>query len=180
MQRYASGDDAAFGDLYDELTPRLYRFIMRIVRDRGRAEDLVQQTMLQMHCARGSFIVGSKVLPWAFAIIRRLFLDQRRRRQIDLLGLDDEDAFLQQQSNHPGPEESAQSRELGRLVQRELSRLSPSQRAAVELVYYGQMSHAEAAEALGVTVASIKLRVHRAGHAMRSAFDAFADASLDQ
>lgn len=88
-----------------------------------------------------------------------------------MLGLD-EDSALDQPSNHPSPEEFAENTELRRLVRRELSRLSPTQRAAVELVYYGQMSHAEAAEALGVTVASVKLRVQRAGKALRATFEA--------
>lgn len=178
MERYVSGEDTAFGELYDALSPRLYRFILSIVRDRCRAEDLVQQTMLQLHCAKGTFVRGSKVTPWACAIIKRLFLDQRRKKELELLGLY-EDSALEQPSSHPGPEESAQATELRRLVRRELSRLSPTQRAAVELVYYGQMSHAEAAQALGVTVASIKLRVQRASQAMRAALDASSEGVIE-
>src|SRR5699024_10071635 len=147
---------AAFDELHNALRPRLFGFILRVVRDRARAEDLVQQTMLQIHCAKGSFVRGSKVTPWSFAIIRRLFIDQNRSKELALLG-SDEDTALDQPCHHPGPEESAQATELRRLVRRVLLRLSPSQRTVVELVYYGQMSHAEAAEALGVTVASIKL-----------------------
>ena len=171
MDRYASGDPAAFGELYDALAPRLYTFIMRSVHDTARAEDLVQQTLLQMHCARGRFVRGSKVTPWAFAIIRRLFLDQARRKKLELLSADGHDN-VEAASARPGPEEAAQTRELESLVRQELSRLTPAQQTAVELVYYGQMTNAEAAEALGVTVASIKLRVQRASQAIRLAFAA--------
>src|SRR5688572_22381680 len=59
MERYANGDEAAFGELYDALVPRLYAFVLRKMRDPVRAEDLVQQTMLQVHCARGRFVPGS-------------------------------------------------------------------------------------------------------------------------
>lgn len=169
MDRYAAGDPTAFSELYDALAPRLYAFIMRSVHDSTRAEDLVQQTLLQMHCARGRFVKGSKVTPWAFAIIRRLFLDQARRKKLEWLSPDGSEP-VEAPSHHPGPEEAAQARELEYLLRQELARLTPAQQAAVELVYYGQMTNAEAAETLGVTVASIKLRVQRASQAIRLAF----------
>src|ERR1019366_5804156 len=52
MERYAGGDTAAFGQLYDALSPRLFGYLLRQTRDRARAEDLLQQTMLQIHRAR--------------------------------------------------------------------------------------------------------------------------------
>src|SRR5260370_6889043 len=79
MDRYADGDDAAFSELYDILAPRLFGYLLRQTRNNARAEDLVQQTFLQMHCARGKFIRGADVVPWAFAIARRLMIDGFRR-----------------------------------------------------------------------------------------------------
>src|SRR5258708_12316377 len=86
MDRYANGDDGAFGDLYDLLAPRLYGYLVRQTRNTARAEDLVQQTFLQMHCARGRFVPGADVVPWAFAIARRLLIDGVRRsgREVSL------------------------------------------------------------------------------------------------
>jgi RNA polymerase sigma-70 factor, ECF subfamily len=168
MNRYATGDDAAFGDLYDSLAPRLYRLALAKVKDKTRAEDLVQQTLLQMHRARGRFVKGSMVTPWAFAILNRLFIDQVRRKHVELFtssGNDD----TRHPSDKPGPEESAYRREVERLVQEQLTNLSPQQQCAFELVFFGQMSHGEAAESLGTTVASVKLRIQRATQALRSA-----------
>ena len=81
MERYARGDDQAFSQLYDSLAPRLHRYLLRASRDPTRADDLLQQTMLRIHRARGRFIVGAEVLPWAFAIARRLVIDSIRRRK---------------------------------------------------------------------------------------------------
>src|SRR5688572_13668741 len=61
MERYAAGDDGAFGDLYDALAPRLYGYLLRQTRDPVRAEDLLQQTMLQIHAMRGRFFPGADV-----------------------------------------------------------------------------------------------------------------------
>ena len=72
MDRYACGSDEAFDALYDSLAPRLHAFLSRRARDAETTEDLVQQTFLQMHRARGTFLPGAEVLPWSFAIARRL------------------------------------------------------------------------------------------------------------
>src|SRR5689334_6671382 len=65
MDRYAAGDDAAFEALYDALAPRLRHYLLRQVKDGHRADDLLQQTMLQIHTARGRFLAGAEVVPWA-------------------------------------------------------------------------------------------------------------------
>src|SRR5512133_1589424 len=78
MDRYADGDEGAFGILYDELAPRLHRYALRGTRSRSAADDLVQQVMLQLHAARGRFLRSAAVLPWAYAIARRLLIDARR------------------------------------------------------------------------------------------------------
>ncbi len=81
MERYARGDDGAFSELYDALAPRLRRYLLRASRDPVWSDDLFQQTMLHIHRARGRFIVGAEVLPWAYAIARRLLIDGVRRRK---------------------------------------------------------------------------------------------------
>ena len=58
MERYAGGDDASFGLVYDALAPRLFGYLLRQTRQRARAEDLLQQTMLHIHRARASFITN--------------------------------------------------------------------------------------------------------------------------
>src|SRR5262249_59355662 len=84
MERYSRGDEAAFAELYDAIAPRLLGFLRKATRDAFAAEDLMQQTLLHMHRARGSFIPGAPVLPWAFAIARRLMTDHARRRRVEL------------------------------------------------------------------------------------------------
>lgn len=166
MERYSRGDDSAFEVLYDALAPALYRFLLRKVRDPARAEDFVQQTMLQVHCARGRFVPGSRVKPWIFAIASRIFLDQVRRKKVEVL-TPDADTAQGTRSDRPSPEATIEAKELEGLVRVALERLSAPQREVFELVIYAQMSHAEVAEMLGVTVASVKLRMQRANRTVR-------------
>src|SRR5215470_20376392 len=83
MERYARGDETAFADLYDAIAPRLLGILRKATRDPSAAEDLMQQTLLHMHRARGSFIPGAPVMPWACAIARRLATDRARRRRVE-------------------------------------------------------------------------------------------------
>src|SRR5438105_9007550 len=92
MDRYARGEDAAFVEVYDHLAPRLQAYLMRQTRDAARAEDCMQQTMLQIHRARGRFLPGARVLPWAFAIARRLLIDMHRRTGREVLAKNDDES----------------------------------------------------------------------------------------
>jgi RNA polymerase sigma-70 factor (ECF subfamily) len=169
MARYAGGDDDSFGEVYDALAPRLHRFLMQQCRERTRAEDLVQQTFLRIHRARGSFTAGSRVVPWAFAIARRLMIDGFRAGAREQLGSDDELEHLP--SPHSADEELHVA-QLSRVLHRELARIPESQRVAFELVRQHGLPLADAAAALGVSVMAVKLRTHRASKALRAAIDA--------
>lgn len=168
MERYAAGEDAAFGLVYDQLAPRLYGYLLRQTRgDRARAEDLLQQTLLHIHRARDRFIPGAEVMPWAFAIARRLLVDAIRRGKREVLTDDGElDVGA---SDLPTALDLVHGRELAAMVETVLARLPQSQRVAFELIKHEGLSVAEAAEVLGTTVAAVKLRAHRAYQALRVA-----------
>ena len=175
MSRYAQGDGASFDVVYDAVAPRLERYLGRHVRDTARREDIIQQTFLQMHCARGTFAIGAEVLPWAFAIARRLMIDghraSRREARLEL----DEDGARPPPSETPfaarvpSGEEEVAAREVGTRLLGAYRHLTEPQRAAFELVKWDGLSHAQAAAVLGTSVTGVKLRVHRVYLALRSA-----------
>ena len=169
MDRYAAGDASAFPELYDALAPRLFQYLLKLARgDRARAEDLLQQTFLRMHDARGRFVSGSAVVPWAYAIARRLFVDAvRRDRKEDLSGLAD-DLVAGTASDGPTPEADVEARRMAVELAAELERLPANQREAFLLVRDEGLSMAEAALVLGTTVAGVKLRASRAYKALRA------------
>jgi RNA polymerase sigma-70 factor (ECF subfamily) len=172
MNRYASGDDAAFSELYESLAPRLYGFILRLTGERSAAEDLLQQTFLQMHDARARFVRGADVTPWAMAIARRLFIDSLRRarsRATDLV-----DAVILDETNAGGeasPEDWLMAREAEAIIAARLATLPASHRDAFQLVKQEGLSIAEAAAILGVTGAAVKLRAFRAYSKLRAALE---------
>jgi RNA polymerase sigma-70 factor (ECF subfamily) len=167
MERYAAGDDAAFADLYDSLASQLYSYLVRQTRNRAHAEDLVQQTFLQVHRARGTFIPGSEVRPWIFAIARRLMIDDLRRKrretnhQQEELQAGDRDAVDR-------PDQELVARRLADRLHQALLKIPESQRTAYTLTKQQGLSLVEAAQVLGTTVTAVKLRTHRAVEALRA------------
>jgi RNA polymerase sigma-70 factor (ECF subfamily) len=160
MDRYACGDAAAFSELYDQLSPRLSSFLLRRLRDPARAEDL-----LQMHCARQHFSQGADVVPWAFAIARRLLIDTYRKSGREVLGDDDEERVAPDAL----PDQRVGQSRIWQLIEEELARVPEAHRVAFDLVQREGLSMAEAAEVLGTTVAAVKLRAHRTYEALRAA-----------
>ena len=169
MDRYARGDDSVFPELYDLLAPRLSSFLLRRIRDTARAEELLQQTFLQMHCARRHFSEGSSVVPWAFAIARRLLIDDFRKRGREVLSDDDGRENRERAAPDAWPDRTLGQRRLVRRMEGELARLPEAQRATFELVQRDGLSMDEAAAILGTTVNAARLRVSRAHQALRAA-----------
>jgi RNA polymerase sigma-70 factor, ECF subfamily len=175
MARYAQGDAAAFDAVYEGVSPRLESYLRRHLRGTTRVEDIIQQTFLQMHAARGTFNAGSEVFPWALAIARRLMFDvgrkARREECRDMQNEDDLDARMAMAKAIASGEELLEAREIGACLSAAYDRLSEPQRVAFELVKTAGLSHAQAATVAGTSVTGIKLRVHRAYVALRAALD---------
>lgn len=166
MERYASGDDAAFARVYDEVAPRLLRHLRRHVACKAIVEDLVQQTFLQMHRARGRFIPGAEVVPWAFAIAMRLMIDGMRNERVR--------ARLQLPvllASEERPDALVEADQTAQRLARVLSRLPRAQREAFELQRLDGLSQHETALALGISESAVKSLIHRATRALRGELD---------
>jgi RNA polymerase sigma-70 factor (ECF subfamily) len=183
MDRFASGDDAALGDVYDLAAPAVFSFLKGLCRDRQQAEDLTQETFLRIHRARGLFRVGSPVLPWAYTIARRLFLDEVRARRSEKTipqgagasagrgggapDLGEAARALETAAGGPTAEELLADRELSRILDEALAKLPETQASAFRLLKGEGLSVAEVAGIMGTTKGAVKLRAHRAYEALR-------------
>jgi len=166
MDRYADGDDSAFGELYAALSPRLMPYLQRCSGNAGAASDLFQQTMLQLHLTRGRFLRGANVVPWAFGIARRVAIDEARRTRRRI------GPAFHEPSDEPvtgvTAEDELQAVQLAQRAGMELARLPERQRTVFYLTRIeGQSTH-EVAEKLGTSPNAVKLRAHRACVALRA------------
>jgi RNA polymerase sigma-70 factor, ECF subfamily len=170
MERYARGDDGMFEQIYDAVAARLLAYLRRHVRDFDRCRDLLQETFLHIHRSRGTFLPGAAVMPWAFAIARRLVIDEARRESRAPPLADLSDPLLSDFAEIASHDDRAvEEGELVRCFLHELARLPERQRTAFELLKQEGLTLAEAAQVLGVTTTAVKLRAHRAYVTLRAA-----------
>lgn len=168
MEAYVLGDATAFGQLYRQVSPSLYSYLLRLTRDQPRAEDLLQITFVKMHRARCSYIPGTPPLPWIFAIARRAFLDERRMKKSRVEDLSP-DGKLPERAEQ---KESSNDKLRDTLTQA-LEGLPEKYRRAIHLTKIAGFSLTEAADLLETTRAAVKLRVHRGYNLIRDKFETF-------
>jgi RNA polymerase sigma factor (sigma-70 family) len=174
MERYCDGEAGAFRELYALVAPRLFGYLLHMARDRAIAEDLLQQTFLKVHRARGAYVRGADPLPWIYSIAHRTFLDEARRQKRAIARVDKEgevpevaavqDGRSQTEAADAAPRHDP---ELARAALAALESLPPQQREAVVLTKLDGRSIAEAAEIAGTTPGAMKVRAHRGYVALR-------------
>ncbi|WP_437722105.1 RNA polymerase sigma factor [Sorangium sp. So ce861] len=172
MQRYALGDEDVFDRLYEMVGPRLYRFCLRLTGRAPEADDLFQESFLRIHRARASYMAGSNVFPWAFAIARSLHLDRlryQRRHPEGVAPTSDPVVHDAPSDCNSGPEAEVGAHELLRVVTLELNRMSELSRVAYLLLKEEGLNVSEAAAVLGTSTDVVKQRAHRAYDQIRAA-----------
>jgi RNA polymerase sigma-70 factor (ECF subfamily) len=171
MDRYADGDDAVFGQLFRELAPRIRAFLQRMSGRRDLADDLVQETFLRMHRARGSFAQGRAVVPWAYAIARNCYLDYVRAK--GRMPIDGELDVGQELATgrETNAEEELAARRAAECVERTLAKMTPARREAFVLLRYEGLSVEAAAQVLGVSESAVKVRAFHAYELLRQALE---------
>lgn len=163
MEQYQDGDAGAFRELYALVSPRLLGYLMKMTRSRAVAEDLLQQTFLKVHRARGAYVRGADPLPWIYSIAHRTFIDEARKTKRAIVKVADED--VPDVAAHV-PDEPVDP-ELTKQALDALAQLPEQQREAVVLTKLDGKTVAEAAEIAGTTVGAMKVRAHRGYEALR-------------
>ncbi len=180
LSRSALGDREAFAQLYQLSSGHLFAVLLRIQRDRGVAEDLLQEVYVSAWRAAGSFDAQqSQPLTWLTHIARNKAIDSLRRAKsqprMDSLHRDDDDDrpdLLEHMADEtPGPaallERASDARQLAQCMQG----LSANQRQSVALAFFDGLSHAEVAERLCEPLGTVKSWVRRALMALKGCLE---------
>jgi RNA polymerase sigma-70 factor, ECF subfamily len=170
MERHACGDDAAFAIVFDAVAPFIARYARRVLGNAAAADDIVQQTLLRMNRARGDFLPGAQVLPWAHAIAHNVIfnhLRQRKRedqlmRRVELAA---SAAFV------AAPDEQLLAEEAQAAMRAIFATMPQAQRDTYLMMRRDGLTLAETARRLKTTVIAVKLRMHRAMARLRSGFN---------
>ena len=161
MAAYVEGDRRSFALLFERWAPRLHGFFLCALGEPAVADDLLQQTFLNIHRGRGSFLPLSRLQGWFFGIAANALQDELRRRKRTPLATEDDQEELARSADLEilDPMET-QERALA--VRAAIDRLPESQRAVLYLHRFEEMPFAEIARVLGTSEGAIKLRAFRA------------------
>lgn len=154
------GDQQAFAQLVGRYQRHVYNLTYRMLGSAEDAEDATQETFLRAYVALPTFQLGRKFSSWLLSIASNLCIDILRRRRYAWLSLEDVSFRLVAPTDEPGRGVLRQE-EAGR-VQHLLSRLPEKYRLVVILRYWYDLSYEEIVETTGLSLNTVKTRLHRA------------------
>jgi RNA polymerase sigma-70 factor, ECF subfamily len=156
IARIAGGDRLAMQVLFARHHVRVYRFVLRLVRNEAAAEDLISEVFLDVWRQAGKFEGRSAVTTWMLSIARFKALSALRRKPEQEL---DEEAAAQIEDDADDPEVALVKKGKAAVLRQALSKLSAEHREVVDLVYYHEKSVEEVAEIVGIPEATVKTRM---------------------
>jgi RNA polymerase sigma-70 factor (ECF subfamily) len=173
LTRFRRGETEAFGALVRRYERELYGYLRRYVGDSNLADDVFQNTFLQLYVKVGQYEAGRPVRPWLYTIATHQAIDSlRRHNRHQALSLDQtreespngETQGLMEllESRTPGPMDMAQGEEMRARVRASVDRLPDFLRQVVILAYYQGLKYREIADILGIPVGTVKSRLHAA------------------
>jgi RNA polymerase sigma-70 factor (ECF subfamily) len=164
MQGYLDGRIEAFDALYAAFAGRLRGYLLSQCRDATLADDLLQETFMQIHRSRRTYQPGRPVTPWVYAIARNVYLMKRRSagRRVRF-----EETLAADSRASDGPRDALGTIAEGDAVRRALREVPPDQRQALLMHHVEGWSFVEIAARLGIRVNAAKTRAFRGMKKMR-------------
>ena len=156
IARIAGGDRLAMQVLFARHHVRVYRFVLRLVRNQATAEDLISDVFLDVWRQAGKFEGRSAVSTWMLSIARFKALSALRRRPEQEL---DDKTAEQIEDHSDDPEVALAKKDKAAVLRQALSKLSAEHREVVDLVYYHEKSVEEVAGIVGIPEATVKTRM---------------------
>ena len=156
ISQIASGQKSAMRVLFERHQLKIYRFVLRILRDAALAEDAVSETFIDAWRHADRYAGRSSVATWLLGIARHRALIAARRRPTESL-----DCEAAQNAVDPAGDPEAQlgQRDTGAVIRRALAALSREHAEIIDLVYYQEKSVREIAEILAIPESTVKTRM---------------------
>ena len=156
LERIAKRDEMALRLLYGQYQVRVFRFVMRLMRNEAIAEELTNEVFMEVWRNAGKFEGRASVSTWMLSIAHNRSVGRLRKKRDENW---DEDSALQIADEEDDPEVTAQKTDKGNLLRKCIEELSDEHRAIIDLAYYHEKSVAEISAIVGVPEATVKTRM---------------------
>lgn len=159
IRRIALGDEQAFEDLYDQVSPTVFGLVRRVVRNPAQSEEVTQEIFLEIWQNAARFDADrGKALSWILVIAHRRAVDRVRASQSSV-DRDLREGIKEYKESYDDVAELVELRLESERVNRAMESLTDMQREAIRLAYYGGYTHREVADLLKVPVGTVKTRI---------------------
>ena len=154
LQRVAQGDQRAFSELYDLITPRMLGLVRHVLKDHAQSEEVVQEVLLEIWQTAPRFDPNKgKAVTWMLTMAHRRAIDRVRSAQSSR-DRDTKIGIRDLGREYDSVAENVEIRIEHERVEKALTKLTELQRQAVELAYYGGYTHSEVSTMLSVPIGS--------------------------
>ena len=169
LARIAKGDHEAVTVLYQRLERPLFAFLVKTLRDREAAADVLNDTMLDVWRQAGRFEGKSSVSTWIYAIAHNKAISWlRRRREVEL----NEEANAQVADEAPLADSRLHATEISTVIARLMEKLSVDHRVVLQLAYFQEFNVSQIAEILECPENTVKTRMFYARQRLRALLEA--------
>lgn len=165
VQKAQGDDERAFGKLVERYETKVYSLAMKMLRNPEDAEDVLQDTFLRAYRGIKSFQGNSTFSTWIYRITANSALMRLRKKQLPTVSIDDADERetpINIADWSPGPVEQLLTQETQKVMDEAIEALPPEFKQVFILRDVEELSNAEVAEILDLSVAAVKSRLHRA------------------
>lgn len=167
---FRGGDAHAFTQLVKRYERELYNFLLRFLGRRSMAEDIFQETFLQVHVSIETFQSNRRFRPWLYTIAsnkaRDYLRSKARRPTVQISGADDDDdmgnLWDYLKTEETTAEDILMKKQQQELVRRVVDQLPDHLRQILILAYFSQLSYQEMADVLEIPLGTVKSRLHSA------------------
>lgn len=160
MAAYQAGNEAAFNELFERYSGRVYGFLVRRVGDRSLADDLYQEVFLRLHRARAAYDSHRPFRAWLFGIVHNLVTDTYRTRGRTPAIVADE--ALERHGDDRSPERIAAARQQTASLSKAMRSLSSDEATVLLLARLEGLSYDDIGLIVGRTPAATKQLAYRA------------------
>lgn len=162
MRRVSRGDRPAFEELVVRHQRKVINFIYRYTGNPSVSEELAQDVFVRVYRAAESYKPEAKFSTWLFTIVRNICANYRTRQGKHDQQMDSETEPLRLESPGTSPEAEMLRKEMRAKIQAAIQELPETLRVPLILNYFNQMQYDEIARTLDLSLAAVKVRIHRA------------------